>query len=315
MRFDTLLHQVRSCTLCAGALPHAPRPVVQLHPQARLLVASQAPGRKVHASGVPFDDASGERLREWMGVSNDVFYDARRVAIVPMGFCFPGSAKSGDLPPRPECAPAWREKLLGRLPHLKMQLVIGQYAQAYHLDASSTVTENVKAWRTSWPDVVPLPHPSPRNNIWLRRNPWFEAELLPKLQARIAELLGDDRVSIELKRVYDLPARSDGCRILVERLWPRGLSKSAAKVDLWAKDVAPSAELRRWFSHDPDKWPEFKKRYFAELRANPHAVEELLDQVRAGAVTFVFASKETRYNNAVALREFTRRKQAKRKST
>ncbi|MFN0205493.1 MAG: uracil-DNA glycosylase family protein [Planctomycetota bacterium] len=188
--FESLLRKVRGCTLCAAHLPHGIRPVLQLHPQARVLIAGQAPGRKVHESGVPFDDASGERLREWMGVSREVFYDPKQVAILPMGFCFPGSSKTGDLPPRPECAPAWRAPLLARLRGLELTLVIGQYAQSYHLpDKPETLTDTVKSWRSYWPTVVPMPHPSPRNNIWIRRNPWFEKELLPSLRKRLAELL------------------------------------------------------------------------------------------------------------------------------
>ena len=154
------------------------------------MIAGQAPGRKVHESGVPFDDASGDRLREWMGVTREVFYDSKHIAILPMGFCFPGTGKSGDLPPRPECAPAWRDQLLGHLRHLEVTLVVGQYAQAYHLSGKrSSLTETVRAWRTYWPKVVPLPHPSPRNNIWLSRNPWFETELLPVLRQRVSEAL------------------------------------------------------------------------------------------------------------------------------
>ncbi len=189
-KFASLMNEVRACTICASHLPHGPRPVLQLHPKARLLIAGQAPGRKVHESGTPFDDASGERLREWMGVTRNVFYDPELVAILPMGFCYPGTGKSGDLPPRPECAPAWREQLLGRLRHLEVTLVIGKYAQAYHLDETkSSLTENVRAWRKYWPNTVPLPHPSPRNNIWLRKNPWFEAELLPLLRQRVEAAL------------------------------------------------------------------------------------------------------------------------------
>ncbi|MDH3209538.1 MAG: uracil-DNA glycosylase family protein [Burkholderiaceae bacterium] len=185
-----LLAEVRSCTICAAHLSHGVRPVLQFDPSARILIVGQAPGRKVHASGVPFDDASGDRLREWMGVSRNVFYDARRIALLPMGFCYPGSGKSGDLPPRSECAPAWREKLLAHLRKLKLTLVIGQYAQAYHLkSASGSVTEVVQAWREHWPATVPLPHPSPRNNLWLRRNPWFETDLLPALRQRIQTAL------------------------------------------------------------------------------------------------------------------------------
>jgi len=186
----TLLAEVRNCTLCAEALPLGPRPVFQLHPSARILIAGQAPGRKVHETGVPFDDASGERLRHWMGISRDVFYDARRVAIVPMGLCFPGTGRSGDLPPRAQCAPAWRAALLGSLEQLELTLAIGRYAQAYHLpEAGSNLTETVRAWRQHGPHTMPLPHPSPRNNPWLKRHPWFEAELLPALRARVAEVL------------------------------------------------------------------------------------------------------------------------------
>lgn len=188
--FESLLDEVRACTICSPHLPAGPRPVLQIHPEARVLIAGQAPGRKVHESGVPFDDASGKRLREWMGVTDEVFYDPRSVAILPMGFCYPGTGKSGDLPPRKECAPAWRDKLLAYLPELEMTLVIGQYAMAHHLpEAKSTLTETVQDWRAYWPQIVPMPHPSPRNNIWLRRNPWFETDLLPSLRRRIKTVM------------------------------------------------------------------------------------------------------------------------------
>ena len=188
--FTSLLVEVRACTLCAAHLPHGVRPVLQIHPQARVLIAGQAPGRKVHASGVPFDDASGDRLRDWMGVTRAVFYDPKKIAILPMGFCFPGTGKSGDLPPRSECAPAWRDQLLAHLRHLEVTLVVGQYAQEYHMhEQRSSLTETVQAWQSYWPKIVPLPHPSPRNNIWLSRNPWFEEELLPKLRQRVAAAL------------------------------------------------------------------------------------------------------------------------------
>jgi len=188
--FESLLNEVRSCTHCSEHLPLGPRPVLQLHPDAKILVSGQAPGRKVHESGVPFTDASGDRLRGWLGLDVETFYDPRQVAILPMGFCFPGTGKSGDLPPRPECATKWRETLLGLLPNLRLTLVIGQYAQAYHLpNASKSVTAAVQNWREQWPRVVPLPHPSPRNNLWLRRNPWFASELLPVLRIRITEIL------------------------------------------------------------------------------------------------------------------------------
>lgn len=191
--FASLLAEVHSCVICAEHLPHGPRPVVQLHPKARILIASQAPGRKVHESGMPFDDASGDRLRAWLGVSGEVFYDATKVAILPMGFCFPGTGKSGDLPPRLECAPAWRATLLSRLKNLQLTLVIGQYAMAYHLpNDGASVTEAVQAWHKNWPLTVPLPHPSPRNNLWLKRNPWFEEELIPIVQTRVSEVLAHD---------------------------------------------------------------------------------------------------------------------------
>ena len=189
----SLLTEVRACTICAEHLPLGPRPVLQMHASARILIAGQAPGRKVHETGIPFNDASGDRLRTWLGVSREMFYDAKRIAILPMGFCFPGIGKSGDLAPRLECAPAWRAPLLSRLKNLKLTLVIGQYALAYHLpDESGSLTEIVQAWRAYWPRIVPLPHPSPRNNLWLKRNPWFEKELVPLLQARVSAVLASD---------------------------------------------------------------------------------------------------------------------------
>lgn len=167
---DTLVAAVRACTVCAPHLRLGPRPVLQVYPAARLLIAAQAPGRKVHESGVPFDDASGERLRQWMGVTRETFYDASCIAILPMGFCFPGTGRSGNPPPRSECAPLWRQGLLDQMKRIELTLVIGDYAQRWHLpDAESkNVTNTVAAWRTQWPAVLPMPHPSPRNNIWLR---------------------------------------------------------------------------------------------------------------------------------------------------
>ena len=186
----SLLAEVKGCVICEAHLPHGCRPVFQLHPNARSLIAGQAPGKKVHDSGVPFDDASGNRLREWMGVSKGDFYDPKQIAILPMGFCYPGSGKSGDLPPRRECELAWRAKLLEQLPGIEMTLVLGKYAQAYHFGKSkSSLTELVQSWKAYWPNKVPLPHPSPRNNIWLRKNSWFEAELLPPLRKTISRIL------------------------------------------------------------------------------------------------------------------------------
>lgn len=186
----TLLQDVRHCSICSEQLPLGPRPIVQIHASAPILIAGQAPGRKVHESGVPFDDASGKRLREWLGITEVDFYNEKKIAILPMGFCFPGTGKSGDLPPRPECAPAWRDSLLRQLKNLQLTLVIGQYAQRYHLPNSPrSVTELVREWQQHWPQVVPLPHPSPRNNRWLKTNPWFETEVLPALQARVEHIL------------------------------------------------------------------------------------------------------------------------------
>jgi uracil-DNA glycosylase len=188
--FVDLLADVRGCTICAEHLPLGPRPVVQVDPSARILIVGQAPGRKVHESGVPFDDPSGDRLRDWLGLAPAEFYDPELVAILPMGFCYPGTGRSGDLPPRPECAPAWRELLLAELTEVQLTVVIGRYAQAWHLpDAPTSVTETVAAWEQFWPDVMPLPHPSPRNNMWLRRNPWFTTDILPVLHQRVAELI------------------------------------------------------------------------------------------------------------------------------
>lgn len=190
MNAGGLLQEVRACRLCADKLPHGPRPVLQWHPDARILIAGQAPGRRVHASGLPFDDPSGERLRDWLGVDKTVFYDETRIAILPMAFCYPGTGKSGDLPPPPQCAAAWRQPLLADLPHLQLTILLGQYAQRYHLPGRyPRLTEAVERWREHWPALLPLPHPSPRNQLWLRRHPWFEAELLPALRQRVAEVL------------------------------------------------------------------------------------------------------------------------------
>lgn len=185
-----LVKEVRGCTLCAEHLPLGPRPILQIAPQAPILLAGQAPGSRAHASGIPFDDASGQRLRQWLGISRETFYDPECVAILPMGFCFPGTGKSGDLAPRPECAPTWRQPLLSTLDNLQLTLVLGQYAMKYHLPESHrTVTEAVSDWRRHWPAIVPLPHPSPRNNRWLKTNPWFEEELIPALQTQVRKIL------------------------------------------------------------------------------------------------------------------------------
>ena len=189
--FEELVAQVRRCRICESQLPLGPRPVIQISRSARILVVGQAPGRRVHETGLPFNDPSGDRLRDWMGITRDTFYDEQQLAILPMGFCYPGTGKSGDMPPRPECAPAWRNLLLERLEHIELTLAIGQYAHAWHMPGrKATVTERVKRWREVWPELLPLPHPSPRNNLWLRRNPWFEQEVIPELRRRVGDILG-----------------------------------------------------------------------------------------------------------------------------
>jgi uracil-DNA glycosylase len=202
-RLEEIAARIRACRACADApapLPHPPRPVLRVSTSARLLVASQAPGNRVNLTGVPFNDPSGDRLRDWMGIDRETFYDVSRIAIVPMGFCFPGNdAAGGDLPPRPECRRLWHDALFEALPQIETILAVGRYAQNYHfarhgqpLPRSASVSEIVARWRefqTSRPLIFPLPHPSWRNVGWLRRNPWFEAEALPALRAEVARLV------------------------------------------------------------------------------------------------------------------------------
>lgn len=185
---DTLVNEIRACRLCAASLPHEPRPVVWVHPKARILIAGQAPGRRVHESGVPWDDPSGDRLRAWMNLDRDTFYDKSKIAVAAMGFCYPGTVSGADLPPRRECAPLWRPLLLPLLKKVQLTLLVGSYAQRYHLGAAvkPTLGETVRAWRTYPDNVMPLPHPSWRNTGWLKRNPWFEAELAPVLRQRVS---------------------------------------------------------------------------------------------------------------------------------
>ena len=188
-----LLNDIAACTVCAAHLPLGPRPVVQTgDPRAKILIIGQAPGLKVHMSGIPFNDASGDRLRDWLGVTSEQFYDERLFAIVPMGFCYPGRGKGGDNPPRPECAPLWHERVRATLPDIKLTLLIGTYAQSYYLGPrrKATLGDTVRAWRDYMDDgYLPLVHPSPRNQIWLRRNPWFEAEIVPYLRSTIVTAL------------------------------------------------------------------------------------------------------------------------------
>ena len=192
---------ISACRICrerphGKPLPHEPRPVLQVDPRARLLIAGQAPGTRVHASGRPFTDPSGERLRQWLGIGPDIFYDPARVAVIPMGFCFPGQDdRGGDLPPRRECAPAWRTLLMAALPRIELVVAVGTHAQKWHMGAAAKakLTDTVRYWRAGLaldPPVIPLPHPSWRNNAWLKANPWFAAEVIPDLQRRVRELTG-----------------------------------------------------------------------------------------------------------------------------
>ncbi len=189
-KLQRLANEVRRCTLCTEQLELGPRPILQVSTKAKILIAGQAPGTKVHATGIPFNDPSGDRLREWMGIDRDVFYDPDQIALLPMGFCYPGKGKSGDLPPIPLCAETWRSKLLGLMPQIELTLVVGQYAIGWHVEQpAKTLTATVQNWRDQGDRLLPLPHPSPRNNIWLKKNPWFEAEVVPHLRSRVAHLL------------------------------------------------------------------------------------------------------------------------------
>lgn len=187
-----LVAAARACRVCAAHLPLGPRPVLRAASSARLLIVGQAPGTRVHETGIPWNDPSGERLRAWLAVDSETFYDETRIAIVPMGLCYPGrDARGGDKPPRPECAPLWHPPLRAALPKVELTLLVGQYAQAYYLGPRrrGSLTETVRAWRELLPDFLPLPHPSWRNTAWLKRHPWFAAELLPELRARVRTLL------------------------------------------------------------------------------------------------------------------------------
>ncbi|MFX4227077.1 MAG: uracil-DNA glycosylase family protein [Porticoccaceae bacterium] len=188
---ENLLTEIRQCRLCEPELPFGARPVLQASSTARILIVGQAPGRLVHETGLPFNDPSGDRLRDWLGVDREVFYDASRIAIIPMAFCFPGTGKSGDLPPPPICARTWRKRLMNSLPDVELTVVLGQYSIGWHLPEAKkqTLTKVVGNWRNYWPNLLPLPHPSPRNNLWLRRNPWVEEQLVPQLRQRVKQLL------------------------------------------------------------------------------------------------------------------------------
>lgn len=190
--FASLLEEVRACRLCAEHLPLGPRPVVHLHPDARLLIIGQAPGTKVHETGISFNDPSGDRLRDWLGIDRETFYDSTKIALMPMGFCYPGRApKGGDLPPRKECAPHWHARLRAELKRIQLTLLVGQYAQAYYLKTrrKRTLGDTVRAWDEYLPEYWPTPHPSWRVNHWLTKNPWYEQEALPALRRRVREIL------------------------------------------------------------------------------------------------------------------------------
>ncbi|HXZ68814.1 MAG TPA: uracil-DNA glycosylase family protein [Alphaproteobacteria bacterium] len=191
-RLQGLLTEIRACRVCAACLPCEPRPIVRASATACLVICSQAPGTRVHETGLSFNDASGDRLRAWLGMTRETFYDERRVAIIGMGFCYPGQDENGgDLPPRKECAPLWQTRLFAELPQVELKLLVGSYALAWHLKGrtKANMTETVRAWREYLPEFIPLPHPSWRNNAWIKQNPWFEAELLPELRARVHALL------------------------------------------------------------------------------------------------------------------------------
>lgn len=184
---DNILSEIRNCTVCKDFLPNAPRPIIQASKSSKVVVIGQAPGQKVQNSGIPWDDASGNNLRAWLGVNEQTFYDEKVFALIPMGFCFPGTGKSGDLPPRHECAPLWHQQVLKAMTEVKLTILIGQYAQSYYLgnDCKSTLTETVKNYKEYLPRYLPLPHPSPRNNIWQTKNDWFQENVIPILQENI----------------------------------------------------------------------------------------------------------------------------------
>ena len=189
--FERLLTEVRSCRICEAHLPNPPKPVLRASPTASVLIVGQAPGRRVHESGIPWNDPSGDLLREWLRLDREAFYDERRIAIIPAGLCYPGTGESGDLPPRPECAPRWHPRLRALLPAIRLTLLVGSYAQAYYLGArrKRTLAETVRARDEYLPEFFPLPHPSFRNRLWMKRNPWFEREVLPQLRPRVKSCL------------------------------------------------------------------------------------------------------------------------------
>ena len=188
---EDLLHNIRQCNICTKHLLLGPRPIVTAHPESKIVIIGQAPGTKVHNSGIPWDDASGRQLRKWLNVTDKDFYDTKKFAIMPMGFCYPGKGKTGDLPPRPECAPEWHESIMSKMPNVELVILIGMYAQKYYLGktAKRTLTETVDNFKEYLPKYLPLPHPSPRNRFWLTKNPWFEVEVLPILKSKVSKII------------------------------------------------------------------------------------------------------------------------------
>lgn len=193
-QLDNLLDQIRRCEICKDHLPLGPRPVIQAASSARMMIVGQAPGTRVHETGLPWNDPSGDRLRRWLELDRKTFYNARQIAIMPMGLCYPGRGKSGDLPPRPECAPQWHPQVWSLLPNIGMTLLVGQYAQQWYLkDKPKTLTDTVRAWRQWAPKYIPMPHPSPRNIRWLKDNPWFEEEVVPYIRDYVHQHLKETR--------------------------------------------------------------------------------------------------------------------------
>ncbi|HTD06223.1 uracil-DNA glycosylase family protein [Undibacterium sp.] len=214
---DALLTEVLACRACAQHLPLGPRPIVQAGAKARILIVGQAPGARVHESGIPWDDASGDRLRKWLGVDAETFHDESQFAIIPMGFCYPGRGNGGDKPPRRECAQLWLDSLLEKLPEIQLTLLIGQYAQRHFLRASrkGSLTETVKAWREYAPATIPLPHPSPRNRGWFQRHPWFESEILPMLRGRVGALMEHGLMPVKSETFSQNPVPSRVSELIV----------------------------------------------------------------------------------------------------
>ncbi|MBJ2173958.1 uracil-DNA glycosylase family protein [Aureibaculum sp. A20] len=186
-----LLTNIRKCEVCTSHLPLGPRPVLTASKESKIIIIGQAPGTKVHKTGIPWDDPSGKQLRKWLGITDETFYNEKEIAIVPMGFCYPGKGKSGDLPPRPECAPLWHQQLLDKMPNVELIILIGMYAQKYYLkkEAKKTLTETVKNYQDYLPSYFVLPHPSPRNRFWLTKNPWFDKDVLPVLKQKVKDIL------------------------------------------------------------------------------------------------------------------------------